>query len=266
EKDPNIIKSHIEKFEKYSGELKYLLSYILRFSTINRFLKEEPDMEIKDPVTFANRFHRFLEKRLGGINLTWKSYILEWIKDYAKKFFNIEEKRDWQLDETFFDFIKYLEERESIEQESETFSEFLDKYIQTVAEKNEKENLIDFYEHYEYCIGIKTEFPKYVKNKVEKEISLFIPEQENKIPIDYLISSERDTFKDFITEKELKYFSKLIARPASLILKQDLTSEEEELFTANLFQVFEFKYWHKNTKYNVSDNFTEVYREWLKNL
>jgi hypothetical protein len=266
EKDPKIIESHIKKFEQYSGELKYLLSYILRFSTINRFLKEEPDMEIKDPVTFTNRFHRFLEKRLGGINLTWKSYILEWIKDYAKKFFNIEEKRDWQLNETFFDFIKYLEERESIEQEPETFSKFLDKYIQTIAEQNERENLIDFYKHYEYCIDIKTEFPKYVKNKVEKEISLFIPKQETKIPIDYLTSSEGDTFKDFITEKELKYFSKLIARPASLILKQDLTSEEEELFTADLFQVFEFKYWHKNTKYNVSDNFTEVYREWLKNL
>ena len=98
EKDPRAIKSHIKKFERYSGELKYLLSYILRYSTINRFLKEEPDIEIKDPVTFTNRFHRFLEKRIGGINLIWKSYILEWIKDYAKKFFKVEERRDWQLE------------------------------------------------------------------------------------------------------------------------------------------------------------------------
>ena len=52
----------------------------------------------------------------------------------------------------------------------------------------------------------------------------------------------------------------------SLILKQDLTNEEIELFNADLFHVFEFKYWHKKTKYDIADNFKEVYREWIKNL
>ena len=264
EKNPKEIESHLKKFEHYSGELKYLLSYILRYSTINRFLKEEPDVEIRDPVTFTNRFHRFLEKRVGGINLIWKSYVLEWIKDYAKKFFIVEEKRDWKLDETLFEFIKYLEERESKEQEPETFFKFLDKYIQNVTDPIEKENLVDFYKHYDYCIGIKTEFPKYVQSKVEKEINLFITDQERLKPIEYFSVDEKDTFKNFVKEKELKYFSKLIARPVSLILKQDLTSEEKELFKADLFHVFEFKYWHKNTKFDIADNFKEVYREWVK--
>ena len=264
EKNPKEIESHLKKFEHYSGELKYLLSYILRYSTINRFLKEEPDVEIRDPVTFTNRFHRFLEKRVGGINLIWKSYVLEWIKDYAKKFFIVEEKRDWKLDETLFEFIKYLEERESKEQEPETFFKFLDKYIQNVTDPIEKENLVDFYKHYDYCIGIKTEFPKYVQSKVEKEINLFITDQERLKPIEYFSIDEKDTFKNFVKEKELKYFSKLIARPVSLILKQDLTSEEKELFKADLFHVFEFKYWHKNTKFDIADNFKEVYREWVK--
>ncbi|GAH51018.1 unnamed protein product, partial [marine sediment metagenome] len=105
-----------------------------------------------DPVTFANRFHRFLEKRIGAINITWKTYILEWIKDYAKNFFNIEEIRDWSLDETLFEFIKYLEERESDEQKSETFLKFLDKYILRISNEIEKEILIDFYKQYEFCI------------------------------------------------------------------------------------------------------------------
>ncbi|MBY8988007.1 MAG: hypothetical protein KGD61_06095 [Candidatus Lokiarchaeota archaeon] len=266
EKNPKAIESHIKKFESYSGDLKYLLSYILRYSTINRFLKEEPDVEIRDPVTFTNRFHRFLEKRVGGIDLVWKSYILEWIKDYAKKFFNIEERRDWKLDETLFEFIKYLEERESKEQEPETFFRFLDKYIQNVPDQIEKENLIDFYQHYEYCVDIKTEFPKFVQNKVEKEINLFITDQEKLIPIEYLNIGEKDTFENFIKEKNLKYFSKLIARPISLILKQDLSAKEKELFNTDLFHVFGFKYWHKNTKYDIADNFKEVYREWIKNL
>ncbi|MFX0073027.1 MAG: hypothetical protein ACFFAO_18270, partial [Candidatus Hermodarchaeota archaeon] len=91
EKDPDMIRNHIEKFKKFSNELKFLLSYLLRYTTINRYLKEEPDKEISDPVTFANRFYRFLEKRIGGINLDWKYYILDWIKDYSKKFLNLEE-------------------------------------------------------------------------------------------------------------------------------------------------------------------------------
>jgi hypothetical protein len=266
EKDSKLINSHVKKFERFSNELKYLLSYILRYTTINRFLKEEPDGEISDPVTFANRFHRFLEKRIGAIDLTWKTYILEWIKDFAKKFFNIEEIRDWSLDETLFEFIKYLEKRESEEQEPETFLKFLDKYILRISNEVEKEILIDFYKHYEFCTDIKIEFPKYVQNKIEKEINLFKIEQEKIKPIKYLSILEKNTFYNYIKEKELRYFSKLIPRPVSLILKQELTAEEVDLFNADLFHVFEFKYWHNKAKYDIADNFKEVYREWIKKL
>ena len=266
EKDSKLIDSHLRKFERFSDELKFLLSYILRYTTINRFLKEELDGEISDPVTFTNKFHRFLEKRIGAINLNWKTYILEWIKDYAKKFFNLEEIQDWGLNETLFDFINYLEERESSEQEPETFSLFLDKYILNISNEVEKEILIDFYKHYEFCIDIKTEFPKYVQNKVEKEITLFKIEQEITIPYKYLSTDKQNTFYNYLKKKELSYFSKLIPRPVSLILKQELTAEEVDLFSADLFHVFEFKYWHNKAKYDIADNFKEVYREWIKKL
>jgi len=36
EKDSKLINSHVKKFERFSNELKYLLSYILRYTTINR--------------------------------------------------------------------------------------------------------------------------------------------------------------------------------------------------------------------------------------
>jgi len=46
EKEIGAIKKHINKFKKFPTELHYLLSYILRYSTINRYLKEEPEKEI----------------------------------------------------------------------------------------------------------------------------------------------------------------------------------------------------------------------------
>ena len=65
---------------------------------------------------------------------------------------------------------------------------------------------------------------------------------------------------------ELKYFSKLIPRPLTLILKHNLTSEEQEVFNGNLFHVLDFRFWHDNLKVEVADNFNEVFREWIKDL
>jgi hypothetical protein len=266
EKDSKIIKTHIEAFRKFSSELGFLLSYILRYSTINRFLKDEPDSEIADPVTFASRFHRFLEKRVGGIQLVWKSYILEWIKDYAKKFFKVEEKRDWSLKETFLDFLEYFEERESKEQQTDSFLEFLDSYIAKIPENIEREHLIEFYRQFELCIDIRTEFPNYIKSKIKTGMSLLEIEIEKQPPIKYFSIDHEDSFSNYISEVDLKYFSKLIPRPVSLILQHELTSEEQELFNGELYHTFQFKYWHNKARIEMADNFKEVYREWLKEL
>ncbi len=266
EKDPNIIKSHIEKFKKYSTEIHFLLSYILRYTTINRYLKEESDEEISDPVTFANRFHRFLEKRMGGIDLAWKSYILEWIKDYAKIFFKTEEQKDWNLKETFNNFINYLEDKESNEQELEKFLEFLDDYIVKIPNEIEKRHLIEFFRQFDFCIKNKSEFFKYLKNKIEKNIKSLDPKPEELIPINFF-EIENETFYNYLKERELKYLSKLIPQPTTLILKHNLTNEEKELFNADFFHVFNFRFWGKdNVKIELSDNFKEVHREWVKEL
>ncbi len=266
DKDINIIREHIEKFKIFSSELSYLLSYILRYTTINRYIKEEPDQEIADPVTFATRFHRFLEKRLGGINLTWKSYILEWLNDYTKKFFKLEERKEWTLDEIYNDFISYFEDRESNEQKLENFLKFLDTYIARISNIEEKNLLIEFYKQYNLSMNINTEFPKYVNNKIKQEIKILSPQFEEQVPINFFNLNGEDHFYDYIKELELKYFSKLIPRPLTLILKHNLTSEEKELFGGDLFHVLSFKFWHTNSRFELADNFKEVYREWLKEL
>jgi hypothetical protein len=266
EKDPNIIKIHIDKFKKFSDELNYLLSYLLRYTTINRFLKDEPDEEISDPVTFANRFHRFLEKRIGGINLIWKSYNLDWIKDYGKRFLRTYEQKTWTLEEIYEDFINYFEERERNEQQTDNFLKFLDSYIAQMSNEEEKIYLIEFFKQFEFCNKIKTEFPKYIKTIIEKEINVLDSEYEQQIPMNFFKLDETDTFYNYLKEMELKYFSKLIPRPLTLILKHNLTNEEQELFKSDLFHVFNFRFWANNFKSDISDNFKEVYREWVKDL
>ena len=266
ESNSGLIKKHLNNFKKFSNELRFLINYILRYSTINRFLKEENDIEISDPVTFANKFYRFLEKRMGGIDLIWKSYVLEWIKDYARRFFKIEEKRDWSLNETYTDFVEYIEKRETFEQNEKQFLVFLDTYIVKVLDETEKNLLLDFYKKFEFCIDIKLEFPKYVQKKIETEVNLLKLNQNKVLPITLFNISEEDTLYKYINENELKYFSKLIPRPKSIILKHTLTNEEKELFKSTLFHLVNFKYWHTKSKFEISDNFKEVYREWIKEL
>jgi len=266
ESNINSISNHLEKFKKFSRELNYLLSYVLRHSTINRYIKEEPDKEISDPVTFSNRFHRFLEKRIGGINLEWKFYILEWIKDYSKKYLKPEEQRTWTLTEVYDDFIGYFEERELNEQKIENFLKFLDNYIPKLTNPEERNLLLEFYKNYELSIDINIEFPKYIKNSIKNELKNLNPQLENILPFNYFYLDEDETFYNYVKNSELKYFSKLIPRPLTITLKHILTNEEKELFKGELFHVIDFKFWHDNARFELSDNFKEVYREWVRDL
>ncbi|MFX1495617.1 MAG: hypothetical protein ACFFBZ_15135, partial [Promethearchaeota archaeon] len=181
-------------------------------------------------------------------------------------FFKIEEKRDWSLNEVYTDFVEYIENRETFEQNEKQFLVFLDTYIIKVLDKTEKDLLLDFYEKFEFCIDIKLEFPKYIQKKIETEVNLLKLNQRKVQPITVLNISEEDTLYKYINENEVKYFSKLIPRPKSIILKHILSNEEKDLFKGLLFHVFNFKYWHTKSKFEISDNFKEVYREWIKEL
>ena len=267
EKDSNIIKNHVEKFKKFPNELEFLLSYILRFSTINRYLKDEPNEEISDPVTFVNRFHRFLEKRIGGINLIWKTYVLKWITDYSKKFFKSDDQKKWELIEIYSDFIKYLENRTSYEIKPENFLQYLDVYISEISNESEKNHLLEFFKQYEFCISIRDDFLKYIKNKIEEKLSMDKKDLEKLVPINFFSIEKSDLFYNYLIERELKYFSKLIPRPITLILKHNLPNEEKDLFNSDFFHVFSFKYWGKDrVKIEISDNFKQIYREWVKEI
>ncbi|MHA2131832.1 MAG: hypothetical protein ACW99L_17835, partial [Promethearchaeota archaeon] len=264
EQGVDLVKQYIEKFKKFPSELNYLLGYILRYSTINRFIKDESHIVNLDPVNFVKNFHRFLEKRIGGVSLEWKTYILQWIKDYTNKFALIDEKRNWTLPEIYVDFLEYLENRESNEQKLENFLKFLDIYISGISNFEEKKNLLEFYKQYESSIGINEEFPKYIINKIMKEFRKIDFQVEELIPVKFFSIENSENYNSYIENNSLKYFSKLIPRPLTVILKHNLSNEEKELFREDLFHVISFKFWHNNVRFELSDNFQEVYREWLK--
>ncbi|MHA1913555.1 MAG: hypothetical protein ACW97V_04205 [Promethearchaeota archaeon] len=262
-KDNSII-FHIEKFKKFSSELNYLLSYILRHSTINRFIKDESTNGIIDPLNFVRKFHRFLEKRIGGIDLEWKLYILQWIDDYSKKFVKIEDQKNWTVIEIYSDLLDYIEQREENEQKLENFLKFLDEYIAEISDPLERKQLLEFYKQYELSIGIHDEFPKYVMNKIRDQLRSLNPQIEKRLPSTFFNILNEEPYSDFVEKNYLKYLSKLIPRPLTLILKHSLTNEEKSLFKGELFHVIDFKFWHDNVRYEISDNFKEVYREWMK--
>ncbi len=265
--DEKIIKNYSSKFKKFTEEIHFLLSYILRYSTINRFIKEKNDKDISDPISFSSKFHRFLEKRLAGINLICKSYILEWINEYSELFSKRTEDKKWTLNDIYNDFITYLQEKESLAHDPEKFFTILDTNLAKEAEESEKISLLKFLDKYLYYKDVAGQFPEYLRKKFNKEIQNLIHSSEKSKPLAYLTKNGEKNFFNYIRETELKYYSKLIPIPKTLILKHLLTHEEKEQFKGDLFQVFEFNLMGEDKFIiNLKDNFKEIFREWIKAL
>ncbi|TXT63889.1 MAG: hypothetical protein BAJALOKI1v1_650010 [Promethearchaeota archaeon] len=263
----NIISNYLHKLKRLPEEIHFLLSYILRYSTINRFLKDTNTNEISDPVSFSTKFHRFLEKRLSGISLICKSYILDWIMEYGKIFLNEKDEKKWTLNDIYIDFITYLEEKDEATKKANTFFDLIDTILSKEANENEKNRLLQFLDIYSYYKSITEEFPRYLKSQILNEISQLNHESEHTTPLRYISKNGEEDFFNYIRENELKYFSPLIPIPKTLILKTNLNNEEKQQFKGDLYQVLEFNLMGENKLIlNVQDNFKEIFREWIKEL
>lgn len=263
--DSEVIKEHLDKFKKFQGELNFLITYILRYNTINRFIKNLLKEQINSPTTFADLFYRFLEKRVGGIDLEWKSYVLSWILDYKDAHSKDLNQKEWNIDEIIKDFLNYLQERKKREQDINYFMKFLDFYIPKHINDSNRESFLEFYKFFESSIRIKEDFPRYVRNKIELELNLLDVPNETLSGVEFLKFEGEDTFYNFIKENHLKYFSHLIPRPVSIILKHRIPPEERDLLRNDLFHIINIKYWAKKSLIEVFDNFKEVYNIWLEN-
>ena len=124
--------------------------------------------------------------------------------------------------EIYNDFMTYFENREVNEQKPERFLEVLDMYIAKVDNELEKNHLLDFLRQFEFSIKHRSEFPKYIISKIAKKINELNLQVEKLSPIEFLSINKDDEFFDYLKERELKFFSKLIPQPATLILKHYL--------------------------------------------
>ncbi|MCP4762542.1 MAG: hypothetical protein GY870_12245, partial [archaeon] len=267
------VEIHFDRLKKARTEFLFLLSFFLRNSTLNRFLKELRENEILNPISLSESFRKFMWKRIGGIKIYWKEYILDLIKEFGdnnkKKF---EEDGGWSKYELINKMISHLKNRISEITEPAKFIEILDNYIGQIKDPTEQALMVLFFEQYEYSLDIVDDFPNYMKQKMEKILSQLNYSTTPIQPDGYLKSDEIQIsvlsdgikknslkekifgFYDFINEFELKYFSKLIARPSNLILR----SIDKTSFSKTLYYNLEFKFWEKFFKINISSNWLQV--------
>ncbi|MFW5895681.1 MAG: hypothetical protein ACOCT9_02945, partial [archaeon] len=150
------------------------------------------------------------------------------------------------------------------ERDNEKFLDFLDYYIGKIKNNEKRMAFLDFLKNYESCLEIKTEFPKYIKKKIENQLREFEFQSKKEAPINFLIKNAKQRFYNYLLRTELKYYSNLVPRPFSLILRHQLKNEEQERFRGDLYHTFNFKFFKDNLKIDITDNFQQVYKKWAK--
>lgn len=276
------VTEYILNLKKARSEFSYLLSFILRYSSINRFMKDTQEIEKFTPQTLSDGFIDFISKRIGALDLYWKEYFIEIVKKFAvnnQDTFNqaMDENKRWSTYQLITTFINYLKKEIDEITNPQKFTNLMDNYIAKIQQPTQQAIMILLFEQYEYSLSILDEFPNYLKQKIFKvlgnlsfklspimaidylkKIEISIPGLESKenenIGYNDLYSNHIYDFFEFIDEFELKYFSKLIARPSRIVLK----SIDEKNSEKSLYYLMEFKFWEKFFKSTISSNWNEI--------
>ncbi|MHA1561667.1 MAG: hypothetical protein ACTSPA_06025 [Promethearchaeota archaeon] len=274
---------YLDHLMKFQDEIEFLWGFILRSSTFQRFLKEYPGEEIFDPEHFANRFIEFLQKkRLGGLQLKWKNYIFQWINTFKYEFQpkyikDKEEKIIWPKTKIISSFIDFIGKKVEEETTIQGFLNPLKRYLDNIAMSNIKNKFVlEILEAYKLSLEIVQQFPDYlrqvfnkaIENRQEKLFPQTISAYIGDIPdLNKILSEEieeksqfmalKRSLYSFIIETELKYYSKLIAKPKQIILQ----NIDNKLFQKKILQHrIEFDTLGDNyMKMSIFSNFKDVY-------
>jgi uncharacterized protein (DUF2164 family) len=249
---PNIplFVDNINELKMFRGEIQSLRSLILRYSSLNRFLKQFPEELAFDPRNVATEFVEFLTRKLGGIESIWKTRIFQYITDFAAEYQNqylaaIENKTPWSKSKVLTHLLDYIDLRVDTETSIDGFPPFMKKYLNQVALKNiNNRPVLDIWQKYMEGTELVDQIPDYLRQILQKTIGN-LESFERKLPVSFYFeglitldeilsedfvppaaSSELAStsllgfnFYQFILEHEMKYFSKLVARPKQILLK-----------------------------------------------
>lgn len=273
-------KVHFEKLKHVESEFNYLSNFVLRYSSLNRFIQGIGREDPLDPKTLSSKFKNFLRKRLGGLRIVWKDYILNIIDEFGEenqdKFEqDLMDEKVWSKNELMSMFIDYLKEKIIENIDPQHFIHVLDWYIAQIQDPTQQALMVLFFEQYEYSLSILNDFPTYMKQKMMKKLGEIDFETKPLKSLDFLdppririnqledkdfqkkskngnSANEMDFFQ-FLDEYELMYFSKLIARPKKVILRSTDLHERGK----NLFYNIGFKFWENFFKIDVQDNWNK---------
>ena len=242
--DVPIVIQHIEILMKYRIEIEFLWGLVLRASTLQRFIKEYPTEISFDPKTFSTRFIDFLQrKRLGGFRLVWKNEMFSYIQDFANEFqakylLEKEQKIYWSKQKVITLFIDFLGKRVKENTTLEGFIGPMKKYLDFHAMKNINNRIIlKIVDLYSEGLEVFSQFPDYIRQVFYKTLQNY-QDQKNHLKastfigplksIDEAFTEDlelrssliyKKSFYNYITEHEIKYFSKLFAEPKHIVLK-----------------------------------------------
>ena len=277
------IQAHLEKFKIFEKEATFFLSYLLRHSSLNRFIREIPEEEIFTPESFSAKFQEFLRRRMGGLDLKWRDFFLKLIlrfgvdslEDYETA---LKRKRPWSNYDIIQNFTKYITDLLQSYSEPEGFGELLDIYSKEVKDITESLPLRDFKKYFRKGIEKKAQFsenivpflnleiknfgvrlrPQTPKDYIGEDISIFDAVDSRVIQNGHGSGSAESTGKNlrkYLYENELKYFAPIRAKPTRIILK---SLEKKEFEGRTLLHGIELQYLGRRIKTTYKNNYLHV--------
>ncbi|MHA1145736.1 MAG: hypothetical protein ACTSRW_13430 [Candidatus Helarchaeota archaeon] len=208
-----------EIVKTYSGEIKFLLDYVVRHSILNPFLKHSKQV-LSEP-GFEDHFIQllieFLESRLI-MPLHWKVLVEEWLTKFEIK----AEGKTWSMHDQIMEFQKYLQQLKQNEMQPERFLKHLNDHVFKKYQEDQAEVEIAlirlFRELFRQSMEISQMIPEFLLNNFTDFVKNNQVKISSKIPKEFLFEKEME-FKDFIEKLEILSFPQLSCYPRLIILQ-----------------------------------------------
>ena len=258
EGDKDLLKEHVKKLSTYEQQIEFMYSYLLRYSSLNRFLIDFEN-QIQDPVTFATLFHEFLRKRISGLitsGVIWANQALEWIMDFRDKYASKIDMRRWEKGEIVKELLIFLEERFKQDSNITKFIFIMDKYIAKVPPSERPASYSQLMQKFEESLSIEKSFPEYLKGRLLKLLEDVHFEFVLRQPAEFFQKGDQPLYFEFLENHILKHFARLQALPKTLTLR----SVTNKVADREIFYVLEFQHLVKRLKIDVKSNWTSLAR------